>query len=515
MIIIDKKDVKANNPADNIKKLDGSHYGVICNVTQKNSNLFICSVYIPEIYGVYTEAQNYPFVEVPFRVDSDDSGHTPQIGELCKVMFEDGSNNTCRFVYYVPIDEQTREANEDYLKRGILNLDVLEPEADEEDIKKFMSLLDLAYYVTTGHWKDEIDINDFVPCVLGAKLSGDYKVSGGKNYFCKALGLPFVSYLTTDHYSIGVPIISSKYYNVVRMLTGLTESDINDKVSEFYTNSIYDYQDSNFLSLYEIYRRNYDKNIANLDEIMQKITISTIGYVNPHFTKLLYPGINIPPSIDGPLTTGNNGTTDNFTFAESVWDMYDNNSKYNKPFSQLLHSYQVQYEKQWFGVVNTTWNSIFNGLNKQTDNTKLKHTIYLCLTICPWLAYPMGGYDESVDLQEDLQTSLKLNNTTNFRTYSTYLNNHDEFVEVRDKLQNLVKQNSDPISTVKEFRNIAYEVFGDGMLDIHNVGASSSIVNTWSYYEMDAKFDRLKDQLPDYIEALESGNIKTETGELN
>lgn len=512
MIYIKKEKVIAGNPVDEMKEIEGSHYGIICKTVLKNAlalpeeMIFICSVYIPEVYGAYSESQNYPYVEIPFIQDADDNGHEPQIGDLCKVMFEGGKNQTCRLIYYISISQQARELNEDYILRGIISSDVVDKPDNPEDYEQYAGdFLDLAYYITTGHKKAELTYTDFVPCVLGNRKEATSNLSSAKNYFCKALNIPFVSYFTSAIYDTGVPVNASDYYNIINVVLNISESEKLTEIDKFYTDSKYswDSEAENIRSLYELYNKSKG-NIENLEDIIQKMTIACVAYCNPRYSKLLFPSLGEIPFALVNDFSAYPWVDHNYNYAERVWDIYSDsdrdNESYFMAFPKLLYRFRDLCEKEWLNVV-SIYKSGINAQMKDTNNIKLKHTIVLCLTLCPWLFYPMTGYNTTVALSEELNASLRNAglDEKDFRTYSTYISSPEEFSEIRLKLTNLIKSEPQPLNFVKQFRDIAYQVFGDSALYIPSKGLA---VNTWDLYKIDEKFNRLKTALPKYLETI-------------
>lgn len=507
MIVTKDKNVWVNNPADGIKDIDGAYYGIICSkaipkdvTVPLDALMYICSIYIPEVYGIFSSAQNYPYVEIPYKQDIDDEGHEPKIGELCKVMFEAGKSYTCRLVYYVKINEQVRILNENYILYGILPSTTIDkPDEKPDNYKKFTKeFIDIAYYITTGHKKSELTYRDFMPGCLGSRKNKEGK-SPAKNYFCTALSIPFMSYFTDDWFSLGIPIDASSKYNIYSVFLNIYNKNINDisnNLDKYFNNKDYDWIGTEY-SLYEIYQNAKGK-VENLEEIMEKVVIATISYCNPKYTKLIFPDVGDLPDdifIYLDLTTLYEG---NYTYVERVWDVFTNENtetqKFYMSFPKTLYDFREQIETEWKSAM-SAYESGFH-----TDDLKINYTMLLCLTICPWLAYPLIGYQESVKLNDELNLSLQLNkqDPRDFRTYSTYLNSDEEFTEVQKKLNTLTKLN-DPLQLVSSFRDIAYSVFGDGKLSIQ---LGLEYKNTWDYYKMDDKFSRLKDALPKFLETI-------------
>lgn len=512
MIVTKDKNVWVNNPADDIKDIDGAHYGIICSkaipkdvTVPLDALVYICSIYVPEVYGTYSSAQNYPYVEIPYKQDIDDEGHEPEIGELCKVMFEAGKSYVCRLVYYIKINEQIKELNKNYILHGILPSNVIDKPDNPADYTQFSAeFLDLAYYATTGHKKSELTYNDFVPCCLGSKKgSGKKDKSPAKNYFCKALSVPFMSYFTEDYFDMGVPINASSKYNVANILLSIYNTNISDvaTIDKYFNDADYDWLDE-VASLYQIYNQSKGK-VDNLEKLMEKIVLSVLSYCNPRFTKLLFPEVkDLPDDISSQLSM--TISNDNYTYAERVWDVFANSNfdteKFYMSFPKTMYQFRKQFEKEWASAM-LIYESGFNSKMIDANNLKLKHTILLCLTVCPWLAYPLIGYYDEVALSDELNESLRRNgqDPRNFRTYSTYLNSYEEFTEIQKKLDTLIKSEPEPLQFVSSFRDIAYSIFGDSKLFIH---LEANNKNTWDYYKMDDKFKRLKDALPKYLETI-------------
>lgn len=525
MIYTKDNDVIVKNPNDDVKEIDGIHYGVICSVQIKNNNaderniVYICTLYLPNIYGLYNQdAQNYPIIEIPKYQDNDDIGYVPQIGDLCKCMFEAGNSYTCKLIHYIYNDGQSRELNKNYILYDILPSDVLPKPTNPLVWEQYKGdFLDLAYYITTGHTRNELTVDDFSPCALGSRKNQDsgwwfFKtkgISAAKNYFCKALSIPFASYFVDiNEEGSGIPIISSEYYNIKNIILDMFENHTDETyvLTKFFNNSDYDFKSLITLSiqsLYTIYSAN--KDITNIYALMYKITLACLAYINPNYIQIIFPDIKkLPDKLDLDLSP----TILYKNYAELLWEYYSNTNIVSdiayKCLPKFFYDFKEIYEKEWLSTIPVYLSGINNKLYNKNDK-KLKHTIILCLTICPWLAYPLILYRTSyseITLNDEINrtSTFAKEKYINFRSYSTYLNSDDEFTNIAIKLNNLTKRKDiTPLDYIKEFRDIAYDVFGDGLLPNNESGNS----NTWLYYEMDNKFNRLIDRLPKYLENLD------------
>lgn len=512
MIIFNNDKTEYKDPTEALNKLDGTYYGVICNVFTKDvtadekNSIFTCSLYIPEVFGKYENPQNYPTVDIPFCQDNDDEGYQPQIGDICKVMFENGKSFTARLLYLMTISPQSRKLNSDYILYGISPSEVIDRPSDREDLSLFTGeMLDLAYYITTGHTKSELTLDDFMPCVLGSATSGKKDYSKAKNYFCKALGMPFVSYFNDDIYGRGVPIEASEIYSAVSMFKSLYNNNIEKaaELSYVYTDSKYSLRNPDIGAPCEVYAECKGK-VDELDSKMLQFTLATLAYVNPRHINLLFPDIgdDLPDEMIFAMHYSN--YTQAYCYAERLWDTYANTELYEQDFYMLypkiMFNLREYIEKQWASSV-PVFISGFNNAMSDSNNTKLKYTVVLCLTICPWLAYPLIRQYSNITLNEQLNALLQENGIMTpmeFRTYATYITNDEEFTNVSLKLRNMLKDNVEPKNFVTGFRDVAYSLFGTGYLNFYGLYDE----RTWDYFNMDAKFKRLQDKLSEFLETV-------------
>lgn len=522
---------EAKQPTENINKADGTYYAVICNViissvSTEDNITYLCSVYIPEIYGKYNKnVLNYPVVEIPHKQDADDEGHTPEVGELCQVMFEAGNTNSCRFVYYITLDPDPLLLNQNYINNGHLSTDIVDRPTNPEDYEQYAKdLLDLAYYVTTGHHQNEITEKDFQPCVLGPIpetdpgflfFEGD-TYSRAKNLFCNALDMPFVSYFTNDILDMMVPVRASNLYNVLDVVSELSKQGVD--VSYFYTDKDYTWsRDANYsYSPYDLYQLLKEEKIENSQQLMNWTMYCVLSMCNPRFMNLIFseaPDYNSLPdtyiSAIMPLTISQ-GTT----YSESIWGRFNNEVSADKAYyfalSKLLFEHREEYEKE-FSTTAAMWMSGFANIIPNASK-KLKYTIILCLTICPWLDYPMFGYKQDIlPFNEVVMYLLDYNGaikSEDYRNFTTYIATEEFFTKIQNELRTLMERsNITPLEFVEGFRDIAYEVFGEGLLDVTG-GKYEKVWDTGPLYDdtfrygdgegrsfMDEKFDRLKDIL--------------------
>lgn len=542
MINIIEKNVSAVNPTDDIKKLDGTYYGIICNVIaglRDTEVIYNCSLYIPNVYDKYDKdkIQNYPVVEIPFKQDIDDKGKEPKIGELCKVMFENGDNRSCKLLYLIPVSSEVINNNALFIEKGILSTSLLSKptdDADSELLKNYLQLLNIAYFITTGKLGKDITPEDFELCVLGSKaISKDSgwwikpdkiskEVSAAKNYFCKPLGMPMYSYFTKDTNSIHVPIKSSQIYNIEYVILDLYNNHFLDisSIESYYKENTYDFSVSvsDLLSPYRIYNSELENLVKNkpsnfetideLDDFMLKFVAANIANCNPNFLNVIFPDIQNPSSklnlvIDSSTTIN----TISKCYSENLWYFLNNpnnsypNTKYL--FSKYLYSIKEVYEVEWLRSMFSLASGIKNIINNKNKNNKnLIQIILLCLTICPWMSYPMLGYIQESTLNTVVKNalSIQLDVTKNvsisideFRTYSTYLNSDEDFNNIRVEFYNLLQQtNISTLQFVTKFEEISKSVFGEGKLPDIDVSNPSTNINTWDYYDMSGKFSRLR-----------------------
>lgn len=544
MIYTKEKNTLTQDPSDNIKKLDGTFYGIICNIVPDSIldinkqwyRYYYCSLYIPNVYNEFNkdEIQNYPVVKISFVQDDDDPGHVPVIGELCKVMFENGDSRSCQLLYVVPISNEAITNNSLFIEDGVLSTSLISKPADDassELLKSYLQLLNTAYYVTTGKLRDDVTFEDFELCVLGSKaISKDSgwwvkpdkssKVSAAKNYFCKPLSMPMYSYFTKDM-GIHVPIKSSQIYNIENVILDLYNNYFLDlsNIEVYYKDSKYDFSInvSDISSLYQIYTKEQNTILANkasqfkdidkLDDFMFKFTASCIVNCNPNFLNIIFPDIS-EPNLKLTSSLIDNTVPTNFVsrcYSENLWYFLNNpNNPYPEVkflFSKFLFSIKEIYEVEWLRSMFVLSSGIKN-LMKDKNNKNLVQIILLCLTICPWMSYPMLRYTQESALntivKDQLSTQLGITGNVSvdineYRTYSTYFSSEEDFINTSKELYNLLQQtNISLLQFVDKFEKITKSVFEEG--ELPNIDSTNPVnnTNTWNYYEMSSKFSRLK-----------------------
>lgn len=526
MIIFKDDEITAIDPNDNITKLDGIYYGVINCVTTTDTDLdnkafqYYCSLYIPDVHGeIDLQSFNYPVVKIPRYQDDDDIGSEPQIGDICKVMFEDGNSSSCQLIYKLNLAPEYRNLNMLYVTQGIISSSILDRPDNTDEIEQIYGgdLLNNAYYITTGHYKDNITESDFTTYALNGKVhENSENILGAENksnancYFCNPLSMPlfafFISPLTTTN---DVPINSSENYNVKNCIMSLNSinntdtANFIDDIRELYTNSDYDFQYPQIKSPYAIYNTLKTKNIENLDMYMYYALSSSICFCPPQYANMLYPEFSKYDSdLKYEFSVQQANNTDSYD--KILWGIFNSSSnsdkKYYQYFSKLLFKYKKYYEDEWIKMVQTYLSGINNIVTTQ-NNIKLKYTIILCLTICPLLAYPMlGNYFSFNDrLDSDIARYFNFTSDTDkIRIYSTYLNSEEEFNDIRVKLNNIIKDNDkSPENFVIEFKNIAKSVFNSWIAD-----SMGNKYYLWEASKMEDKFNRLQDILPNYLNSL-------------
>lgn len=150
-----------------------------------------------------------------------------------------------------------------------------------------------------GHTEDQLTAYDFIPCVLGSKATdkdagwwifNTEEGSAGKNWFCKALTMPFFSYFTSDFNAIGTPIEASDIYNVKNVIQDLYNNHFDelDIVDKFFENSVYDFINVDIKSPYEIYTSSTLE--ENKKEHMFNFMLSCLALCNPRCAGMVVPG---------------------------------------------------------------------------------------------------------------------------------------------------------------------------------------------------------------------------------
>ena len=485
MIIFKDNKISVEDPIS--IRLDGVYYAIVINSITYNTFTARCYIYIPEVYGpsknIYNRACDYPCVDIPIKQDDDDPGHIPLTGELVKVSFDDGNVNSCRFNFLIPIGEEQRLRNENYIKKGIISADIIDDIEDPDLLNKILPLVNYAYYISIGKYQP--DENSFTIKLLTS--NGHFN-----NYFLEPLIMPLTAQYTRSG-NEGLdgfpPLFSSIIYLLSDVMQSLIESCYDELLNIFNNppktrilDSAINYDPDSAFS---------DSTTNQNDDKVYAISSLISGVATP-FTQILFPNAS-----------------------QSVLDWRDGNAYYafyslyrayeadyiqglgNNHYSNFLFNHKDIYEKEWAQTI-VSWLTGINAIAGEAS-VDLKIMIAFCLNLCPWMATTLIGYDENYfDIQRNANVILQqqyqeLYNHYNIeeRSYNSLFDSDQKFVEASETLNSAILEN-DVDNFIDVFQNLARECFRD-LQGIYGF--------TWDYCDMDSKFNRLKSIKQDIINA--------------
>ena len=457
MIVFKDNEVKAEYKEQ--PKLDGVYLAIICYSGYKDENNRICYVYMPEVYGAYDGfPTNYPCVEVPFKQDNDDLGHEPQIGELVKVSFDDGSVNDGRFLFYVPVSNETIIANKDYIESSVLPTEIIEDITDPQILAVIDQWLDNAYYVTTGKHKTSVVAEDFEYRNLA---TNDFD-----NFYLTPLTMP----LTSNKRKGGenVPIFTSNIYKYFDVIQNICYRERDYFIWMF----------NNVPTLGNLPPHTYkpedyddwtdDEKFIFVSCMMSFIDAGCANIVFPNLSSKDYDHIKVESSLATKVGPKN------------WW-----NPRFSARFvANYVKKEIIEYENEWKRTC-ASWLTGINNVVPDKEDMKFKQIIILCLTIVPWFAQPFLRY-----YLKDVTSEAWYNYMQNkYRSYNSIFATDEQYSEFGVLLRNAVAKG--PKEFVSVFKEQTKTIFGN----IERVPNKDETFdyddNVWKACNMENKFKYL------------------------
>lgn len=494
MIVFKNNNVEVEDPKEIV--VNGVYYGIIIYSVATNNNFAKCYIYIPEIFGpfdhIYSNAASFPCVEIPLKQDDDDEGHVPEIGELVKVSFNDGNVNSCKFHYLIPIHSESRVRNYNYITKGILSADIIDGITDEDILNAMSALLKYVYLITIG--KEEPDKNSFKIKYL--------RSNNFFNYFLEPLIMPLSAiYTIHGEQTIGFipPLFSSTVYLLADVILQLHDIAYDEFIEIFNNPPVIDK-----LLWYEN-AENAFANSENQEDTKVCITTSVMSGIPACFLQIIYPDFDDESVLESTEIMGNEGVNYPFTVYRGYENDVNAGMGENK-YSNFLYKYRKNYyEKEWAQSM-VAWLTGLNGMlpDKSTD---FKLAILFCINLCPWLATTVIGYNSfSYEIMQRAKQILSdqyanLQNLWGVQdtSYNSVFNSEEEYQKAIDTLFDVINKNPEDYNNgekeqitdfINTFQNLAkqYLSYED---EINK--------NTWEFSDMDAKFERLKQNIDKII----------------
>lgn len=494
MIVFKNNNVEVEDPKEIV--VNGVYYGIIIYSVATNNNFAKCYIYIPEIFGpfdhIYNNAASFPCVEIPLKQDDDDEGHVPEIGELVKVSFNDGNVNSCKFHYLIPIHSESRVRNYNYITKGILSADIIDGITDEDILNAMSALLKYAYLITIG--KEEPDKNSFVLRYLRSS-------SNFYNNFIEPLIMPVCSIYSnlSDQLQYMPPLFASTVYLLADVVMQLHDVAYSELLKIFNNPQMkadiwYDNPENQF------------SNKENPDDLKVAIMVCNMSGIAEDFLKILFPNYD-------EYETGVGFSPRGADFPVLMYENYENMVKEGvgeNIYSNFLYKYRKNYyEKEWAQSM-VAWLTGLNGMlpDKSTD---FKLAILFCINLCPWLATTIIGYDSfSYEIMQNAKKVLsdQYENLQNLwgvqdTSYNGVFNSEEEYQRAIDTLFDVINKNPEDYNNgekeqitdfINTFQNLAKQYLSNTMEDdLQNYS------NTWEFSDMDAKFERLKQNIDKII----------------
>ena len=499
MIVFKNNKIEVENPK-NIE-LTGVYYGIVITSEAISNELYRCYIYIPEIYGpfdhIWSRAADYPRVIIPLKQDSDDEGHIPQTGEVVKISFDNGSVNDCRFCYLVPIGEEQKVRNANYITKGILSANI-EDITDPDIINKLLQFLNYAYYITIN---SKTSINDCQPTKDDYKIQMLVSNTNFCNYFIEPLIMPLAAQGidgdTNDPGVAGVwapPFFTSVIYLMYDVLKNTPETQY-DNLLEIWNNppsrQASDY--GNFASYNPDSIKENDDKVYAAACLLSGIPLFAIQVAFPDATSDV-----ANANIEG---TGGWGSCNGVTYPWTLYRAYQIDEKQGwgkNYYSEFLFSQKTNYEKEWAETM-SSWLSGINALS--SDETGFNIIVAFCLNICPWMATTLIGYDIGKyqiqqnaynELEDEYERAHKRFSISE-RTYDAVFGNDQDFTKASEALNEALKQ-ADATNFIDVFETQASACFqnmkiSSPLFEDAQVGAK---VNSWEYFNIHKKFEKLK-----------------------
>lgn len=493
MIVFKNNNVEVEDPKEIV--VNGVYYGIIIYSVATNNNFAKCYIYIPEIFGpfdhIYNNAASFPCVEIPLKQDDDDEGHVPEIGELVKVSFNDGNVNSCKFHCLIPIHSESRVRNYNYITKGILSAEIIDGITDEDILNAMSALLKYAYLITIG--KEEPDKNSFKIKYL--------RSNNFFNYFLEPLIMPLSAiYTIKGEQTIGFipPLFSSTVYLLADVILQLHDIAYDEFIEIFNNPPVI-----NKLLWYEN-AENAFANSENQEDTKVCITTSVMSGIAADFLQIIYPDFN-DDSVLYSTEIIADGAQYPFTMYRGYEDDVNAGMGENK-YSNFLYKYRKNYyEKEWAQSM-VAWLTGLNGMlpDKSTD---FKLAILFCINLCPWLATTVIGYNSfSYEIMQRAKQILSdqyanLQNLWGVQdtSYNSVFNSEEEYQKTIDTLFDVINKNPEDYNNgekeqitdfINTFQNLAKQYLSyEDEID----------KNTWEFSDMDAKFERLKQNIDKII----------------
>lgn len=487
MIIFKNNKIEVEEPENTT--LNGVYYAVVINTQYINESVCICYVYVPEIHGpynhIFSNAFNFPRVEVPIKQDNDDPGYTPQTGDVIKVSFDDGDSNSCRFLMLIPIPSLTRLINADYINKGILPSGIIENITDPQILDKVRGWLPQAYFITTGAREPTKD-----SFIMKALITANTRFS---NYFLVPLTIP----MSSNSIDMGIdltspiPMFSTNLYLLMDIIYKL-----------------YDEQPEQLISLYRgIMTAAADRGAINNFNALENDT-ERAQFVAALLSGMISSYIDIMfPDADRDHfhSIGNTGT-----FASDPRYFYQySQTKLGSDvlsISEYYYNNKGLFENEWVSTISSWWSGLNNIIDK--NNVKLIKVVLYCLTICPWLANAIIRYsieDLSIfsiisafhEIYDGLYNRFIELTIIENSNYSTIFKSNEEFVAVGSTLRNVI--DSQDLNLIINTFEQEMKKLVDGKVGgshIEPLGpAYGDDRSYWDFCEMSQKFTRLRNTI--------------------
>lgn len=553
MIVFTGDNVEYNNK--DAKRYDGVYYAVILNSVKSSNGLdYLCYVYVPEIYGdvdnskgrLYYRCYDYIRVLVPENTDDcdisdeDREKNKPSVGKIIKVSFDDGNINSCRYLMTIPIDDIYEKMNANYVKEGILPTDVITNITDEKILETLRPLIEVGYYITTGHKGTK---NDPVPadCYKYKFLWSNVNrksndLSTFRNWFIEALTMPLSSYGAKDvgQYSFNYfPYFSTNIYNLLYVLRDVVDNGDNKKLAELYYKmpvkqnvtvnvNMIDFSLGSEATIKTELTEDKDKaKITSLWLLGLFTGNETVGSSNSTISgdialaHIAYPELVAEQLHPGLIDSSALKTASLDNSAERLWKFvcYSPAYKYDEDikkleayrFHKLLSdsSIKAAYETHYVSVL-ATWVSGMNTIDALKNDINFRNVVLMCLTIAPWFASPLLLYTtQDKDIILAMQQFMKAmdkdtyipyiyrnfeeNDTGNIE-YSSIFPNQDAYLKFGVSMQTIIKS-GDKTTFIDKFKGYVKKYMGKA----YNSNAEVFDADACAYKQIDIKFKRLSD----------------------
>lgn len=481
MIIFKNNKLEVEEPENTT--LNGVCYAVVINTQFINESTCLCYVYVPEIHGLYdhifSNAFNFPRVEIPIKQDNDDPGYTPQTGDIVKVSFDDGNTNSCRFLMLIPINKNVQLNNKDYIELGILPSEIIPDITDPNILNMIRNWLNDMYYVTLGI----TDATELKP----EHFNMNYNLSniGFYNSFIEALNIPIASFGTNWALST-VPIYATDLFVMYDVAKKLQEEASEEELLNIFNHPPLRGDGEHKENWYD--PEDY-KDVSN--EIKTKFVTSHIAGAESFYATIVYPDLN---ENDMPMQFA--------PFENITWWLGNQNQQ--SYLGQLLLKYKHLIENEWISAMASYMTGINNIVFDQND-TKYKQVILFCLTLCPWMVSVILRYNsmefsimqtilnsEILNDYEDVLDQIFGNAGIINRGYSVLFDESNYTTVANNVIEAIHSYSNKPKEFVDIFKGQAYSAFSSmtEILDRYS-GQYLSPADSWRKAGLTTKFNRL------------------------